>query len=278
MKTAPVNRIIPMSLVDGPGCRTAVFLQGCNIACGYCHNPETQKLCCGCGLCVDQCPAGALSMTEGGGVHWEEDRCTGCDHCLAVCPNWASPKVTVLGADEVFQRIQKNQPFIRGITVSGGECSLYPEFLTELFTLARKAGLTCLMDSNGMVDLSSYPELLEVCDGVMLDVKSWDPALYRKLTGGENRIVLENLDLLAAKGLLQEVRIVCKQGVIDAEAAICGIADRLDRELDFRLKLSAFRPYGVKGWMQGMEPPSGAYLEELKVLAKAHGFWDIVIT
>ena len=72
MKTAPVNRIIPMSVVDGPGSRTAVFLQGCNIACAYCHNPETQKLCCGCGLCVAECPAGALSMTEKG-IRWEEE-------------------------------------------------------------------------------------------------------------------------------------------------------------------------------------------------------------
>ena len=49
---APVNRILPLSTVDGPGCRAAVFLQGCNLACAYCHNPETQNLCTGCGACV----------------------------------------------------------------------------------------------------------------------------------------------------------------------------------------------------------------------------------
>ena len=49
---APVNKIIPVSVVDGPGNRTAVFLQGCNISCAYCHNPETQNLCTGCGVCV----------------------------------------------------------------------------------------------------------------------------------------------------------------------------------------------------------------------------------
>jgi len=36
-----VNRIIPFSSVDGPGNRTAIFLQGCNFNCSYCHNPET---------------------------------------------------------------------------------------------------------------------------------------------------------------------------------------------------------------------------------------------
>ncbi|HIX25013.1 MAG TPA: radical SAM protein [Candidatus Lachnoclostridium avicola] len=59
--TAPVNKIIPFSAVDGFGNRTAVFLQGCNQNCLYCHNPETIHLCVGCGTCVDACPAGALS-------------------------------------------------------------------------------------------------------------------------------------------------------------------------------------------------------------------------
>ena len=42
-KTATINKIIPMSLVDGPGNRTAIFFQGCNFNCSYCHNPETIK-------------------------------------------------------------------------------------------------------------------------------------------------------------------------------------------------------------------------------------------
>ena len=49
---AVINRIIPFSSVDGPGNRTAIFLQGCNINCKYCHNPETRKMCVQCGTCV----------------------------------------------------------------------------------------------------------------------------------------------------------------------------------------------------------------------------------
>lgn len=61
---APVNRIIPFSAVDGPGNRTAVFLQGCNFNCKYCHNPETRKLCIHCGDCVEGCPGGALYFSD----------------------------------------------------------------------------------------------------------------------------------------------------------------------------------------------------------------------
>ena len=83
---APVNRILPLSTVDGPGCRAAVFLQGCNLACAYCHNPETQNLCTGCGACVPACPAGALSL--------ESDRspCSGAMPASACAPGSPPPR------------------------------------------------------------------------------------------------------------------------------------------------------------------------------------------
>ena len=55
-------------------------------------------------------------------------------------------------AEEVFAEVKKQQPYIRGITVSGGECTLYPDFLEKLFVLARGAGLGTLIDSNGTLD------------------------------------------------------------------------------------------------------------------------------
>lgn len=62
--TAPVNKIISFSAVDGFGNRTAIFLQGCNQNCWYCHNPETIRHCRACGACVAACPAGALELVE----------------------------------------------------------------------------------------------------------------------------------------------------------------------------------------------------------------------
>ena len=58
---ALVNRIIHTSVVDGPGNRAAIFLQGCNYTCSYCHNPETIHRCVHCGVCVPVCPTGALT-------------------------------------------------------------------------------------------------------------------------------------------------------------------------------------------------------------------------
>lgn len=88
---APVNRILPLSTVDGPGCRAAVFLQGCNLACAYCHNPETQNLCTGCGACVPACPAGALSL-ESDRVRWARSAAPGAMPASACAPGSPPPR------------------------------------------------------------------------------------------------------------------------------------------------------------------------------------------
>ena len=297
---AVINKIIPLSVVDGPGCRTSVFVQGCNIACAYCHNPETQQLCSGCGLCVSQCPAGALSIQENGGetpkenehdrVIWDESLCVQCDTCIRVCPSHASPKVRRMSAEDVWKEIEKNMPFIQGITVSGGECTLYPEFLTELFRRAGKAGLTCFLDSNGCVDLSQYPRLMQVTDQVMLDVKAWDHDVFGRLTGGDVSIVKKNLKYLAEHGKLFEVRLVCldseregekrQEGVpeVDMEAVIAGVSREAAPYLkEFRLKLITFRQYGVTGSLKDAKSPSRERMEELKRLAGRYGFQDIQV-
>lgn len=63
-----ISDIKRMSVHDGPGIRTTLFLKGCPLRCRWCHNPEnltasktlsyTAKLCVGCGACAAVCPAG----------------------------------------------------------------------------------------------------------------------------------------------------------------------------------------------------------------------------
>ncbi len=278
MIKVPVNKIIPLSIVDGPGNRTSIFLQSCNIHCGYCHNPETQKMCINCGICVKECPAQALYV-ENGEVKWNVDKCVQCDHCIEICPNHASPKIKWMTAPEVFQEIQKNMPFIRGITVSGGECMLHPQFLTELFVLAKQNGLSCLIDSNGTIEFENYPELMEVCDKVMLDVKSWDTEVYRKLTGYENQIVKKNLSYLVKMDKIEEIRVVCLPEKVDAEAVLEGIKDTIkERVKDTKLKLITFRNFGVKGEFSTFASPTPEYMEKLRKKAEGLGFEKIIVT
>ena len=268
----PINRILPYSFVDGPGNRAAVFVQNCNLACLYCHNPETQNLCFHCGECVSHCPASALSVIDGR-VVWDKKKCVRCDTCIRICTRHASPKVEMMDAGEVIKEVEKSLPYIRGVTVSGGECSLYPDFLIELFTLAKERNLSTLLDSNGTYDFSLNEKLMEVTDGVMLDVKAWDDDVFMKLCHGHNDIVKKNLAFLSENNKLEEVRIVCLKGYTDEKAVIGGVADVLKSKKRFTfLKLIRFRRFGVKGELENMASPDMDYMNDLAEYAKTRGF------
>ena len=285
----PVNRIIPFSAVDGPGNRTAVFLQGCNLDCKYCHNPETRALCRHCGACVVKCPAGALRMVhasegtqeeKGDRVIFDPTKCVACDTCIHTCMHDASPRILWMSADEVMTEIKKQMPFIRGVTVSGGECMLYPEFLTELFTRCKELGLNTLIDSNGMVDFRLYPKLINVTDGVMLDIKAFDTEEHICVTGSSNDMVLSNAAFLARIGKLFEIRTVIVRELLHPENVIKGIAEYLSDFMDIkelRYKLIAFRPFGVREQYQRYGTPDASYMSELYAEAVQAGFQDIII-
>lgn len=276
---APINKIIDSSVVDGPGNRTAIFFQGCNFKCQYCHNPETMQLCRHCGACVAGCPAGALQMA-GGKVVWEESICTDCGACYKNCPHSASPRVEDMTVEQVLQRVQKNMPFIRGITVSGGECSLYRDFIVELFTGAKALGLGTLMDSNGGRPLAGDEELMRVCDGVMLDVKGTDPDFHLELTGVSNRNVLDNVLALAKLGKLCEVRTVVLAGNAYSRQTVLDVVEMLrpyQKQNDITYRLIRFRPLGVRGPAEGWKMPGNAQMQELNALAEGQGFARVLV-
>lgn len=329
----PVNKIIPFSSVDGPGNRTAVFVQGCNFNCHYCHNPETRAVCISCGDCVATCPAGALTLSvEGqcwplpsggadaastvpigtgatattasgaagectaetklprGLVLFDPTKCVGCDTCIHTCTHDASPRIRYMNAEEVYAEVRRNVPFIRGITVSGGECTFYPAFLHDLAVLAKKDGLGFLLDSNGSYDFEADPaELLSVIDGVMLDIKAYDAADHRAVTDVDNTLVLKNMRFLADRGQLYEVRTVIVPELFDTEKTIVDTARALQPYLSrqkhwpesegtsIRYKIIKYRPFGVREAYRSFTPPTDAWLEHLADLARAEGMTDIVI-
>lgn len=283
---ALVTKIIPFSSVDGPGNRTAIFLQGCNIDCKYCHNPETRAVCVHCGACVEKCPGKALSFQRdptkqsGERVVFHPEKCVKCDTCIHVCPHDSTPRAIRMTPEQVMERVLPQVPFIRGISVSGGECMLQADFLTELFTLARVEGLTTLIDSNGTVPFAGKDALLAVTDGVMLDIKAFRDEEHRKVTGAGNAEVLENASFLSEQGKLYEVRCVIAPDLYDTTGSVQELSEFLKplyRKHPFRVKVIACRPQGVRVEYAKFQAPTQAYLNELAEIFKNAGIGEVII-
>lgn len=279
VNTAIVNKIIRFSSVDGPGNRSVVFLQGCNFNCRYCHNPETIGTCKQCGECLAYCKTGAISLVDGK-IVYSREKCVNCDECFHHCPHGSSPKTLRMTAEEVFAEIKKNMPYIRGITISGGECTLWRDFLVDLLTLAKKEGLSTMLDSNGTYDFSKDKELMTVIDAVMLDVKAFNRYEHEKVTGNDNDMVLSNLRYLAECDKLFEVRTVAVPELFDVGHTVeetSKLLKELGKQADIRYKLIKFRPIGVREEYRSYEMPTEEYMNQLRDIAYKNGMKDIVI-
>ena len=248
---AQISKILTWSCVDGPGNRMVLFFQGCNFNCLACHNPHTIGVCNDCGDCIPACPTSALSMV-GGKIHFDASLCTQCDACLDACPISANPMVQSYSVADILALLRDNLGFVSGITVSGGEATMQLPFVKALFTAMGEAPdlahLTRFIDSNGHLGPAAWRSLLDVTDGVMLDVKAFDADLHTRLTGRSNAHSLASARQLHAAGKLYELRYLMAPGQTDSAKelhSLSAFAQSLDGPL--RIRLNAFRTHGVRG-------------------------------
>ncbi len=272
-----VNKIIPFSSVDGPGNRTAIFFQGCNFDCKYCHNPETINTCKACGTCAFVCPYGAVEFL-GDSVKWDENKCKNCGLCLEKCKNNCGPRNKYMSVGEIIKEILRTKPFISGITVSGGECTLQKDFLIDLLEKVKLLDLTIFVDTNGSLDFSKNPKLTELMDMAMVDVKSFDNEEHKILTKRDNDIVLKNVRYLASINKLYEIRTVIVPDLLDNENNIFEISKLIaSLNPNIRYKLIKYRPMGVRKEKIDSKTPTDKYMENLKNIALKNGCKDIII-
>lgn len=197
--TATIFDIQRASFVDGPGIRTTVFFKGCHLRCKWCHNPESQNphpeimvhksKCTGCGKCAEICPHHLA-------------KCDVCGKCVAACPSGARQIYGYQKSiDEIVSEVKKDKAFYAtsggGITVSGGECMLQIDALTELLAKCKENGIHTAVDTAGDVPWAYFEKILPFTDLFLYDVKCFTESRHQEGTGISNNRLLENLTRLS---------------------------------------------------------------------------------
>ena len=228
-----VHSLETFGLVDGPGVRFVVFMQGCAMRCQYCHNPET----------------------------WSGDSAE---------VQRFEPK-TLFERIYRYRRYWGRDGKNGGITVSGGEPLLQMEFVTEFFQKAKKKGVHTALDTAGQ-PFSMEPEflqrfdaLMEVTDLVILDLKEIEDDKHRALTGKTNQNILQMATYLSDHGKPMWIRHVLVPGLTDdpeglkkTGAFIAGLrtVERVEVLPYHTLGLFKWEKLGIPYTLEGVRPPS----------------------
>ncbi len=277
-----LNKYLPFSLVDGPGNRFVLFLQGCNFNCVVCHNPYTIDECNGCNICVEHCPDSALTIGEPTKPTVDRYLCTDCDVCIDVCPIDSTPLSSYVTVGDMLDRIRTAAPFLSGITVSGGEATLQPEFVRDLFAAIKAdpnlSHLTTLVDSNGSASQDVWDMLAPVMDGAMIDLKAFDATTHLHMTEAENVAVLNSIRYLSDLSLLHEVRLLIVPGLNDSLETAAETAAWLQHvDPTMSLKVIGYRRHGTRPEAAHLVEPE---LDSLTAIGNAYrtaGFSDVSV-
>ena len=183
------------SIHDGIGIRTIVFLKGCALRCRWCCNPESQSF-------------DIETMTVGG-----RSKVYGKD-------------VTVR---EVMQTVRRDMPYYSrsdgGLTLSGGESLLQPEFAGALLKAGKALGVNTALESMGFAKYETIEQILPYLDTYLMDIKHMDPKKHEIWCGRENTLMQENAKKIALSGMTHLIiRVPVVPGFNDTEKELVDIA------------------------------------------------------
>jgi pyruvate formate lyase activating enzyme len=219
---------------NGP-MRITIFFKGCPLSCWWCHNPEglSRKIeivtfidrCLGCGYCVDQCPQEALTLSSAL-LARDKKRCNVCCNCVETCPVMAHETTGwITTVSSVMEEIEKDIPYFdqsgTGVTFSGGEPLMQPEFLIDLLKECGKLDIHRAVDTSGHVKTDIILEVARHTDIFLYDLKLMDNDRHKLYTGVGNDLILTNIKALAKAGHQLRIRLPLIPGVnVDQENII----------------------------------------------------------
>ena len=148
------------SIHDGPGIRTIVFLKGCALRCRWCCNPESQSF-----------DIQTMNTKNGSKLVGQD-----------------------VTAEEVIEKVKKDINYYRrsggGLTLSGGEMLLQPDFALALLMLSKRNGINTAVESTGFAPYETIEKLLPYIDTYLLDIKHINGEKHKEFTTKDNALIL----------------------------------------------------------------------------------------
>ena len=219
---------------DGPGIRTTVFFKGCPLECQWCHNPESRRAyaehgfrkgrCIGCGQCVEICPEQAISIINNRAVT-EMNKCKLCGRCVDTCMTCAREIIgREMSVGEVMAEVEQDVIFYDesggGVTFSGGEPLMQPDFLLAVLNQCQKLRIHTAVDTSCYAESKIVEMAGERADMFLCDIKHMDSEIHERFTGVGNNLILDNIRLLSESGKEIIIRIPVIPGFNDEKANI----------------------------------------------------------
>ena len=298
-KTGIVTDFKRFAVHDGDGIRTTVFLKGCPLRCVWCHNPESispkpelafySEKCTGCGECMRVCPNGAHLFEAGDTpdlyIHrLDRTKCAACGKCAEVCVSGALKLCgRRMSVDEVMKIVAEDRIFYEtsngGMTLSGGEPAMQPEFALALLRAAKEDRISTALDTCGYTKREVYESLLPYTDIFLYDIKHITDEGHIRCTGRSNRLILENLRFLSDAGAKIEIRIPLVPTYNDDTATLDGIGRLLSTVNITKAKLLPYHSYarskylslGIPDTLPDVERPNSEKLEAAAKLLRGYG-------
>ncbi|MHC1773359.1 MAG: glycyl-radical enzyme activating protein [Flexilinea sp.] len=282
------------STKDGPGIRTTFFLQGCNLRCAWCHNPESNAFtpqlqffnekCQQCRVCAKVCKRHVHIFTENHTHEMNPDLCIRCGECVLYCPTEALRLgVKKYNTHELVKIALKDEQYFSnsggGVTLSGGEPMIQPDFVLDFFRELRKHNIHTALDTAACVSYKEFEKVIPFTDLFLVDLKTMDSEIHKKYTGVGNELILNNIKTLSKDGAKIMIRMPIIKGVNDSvenarQAAnfLSGLSNILE------IRLMPYHTYGIeKGKSIGIEMTEFEAPDNLQEIIAQYHLFDLSV-
>lgn len=248
------------SIHDGPGIRVTFFLKGCPLACRWCHNPE--------GISPE--PEEVIQVNRVGDKEFSKKEVAG-KH---------------LTISEMMTIIEKERVFIErsggGVTFSGGEPLMQPDFLMEALRACREKGFHTAVDTSGFASPENLKKIISLTDLFLFDLKHLDPKKHLLYTGVSNELIISNLGVIIESGKEIMIRIPVIPGINDDPSHLDSLIAFINNMKAARIRminllpyhkagLAKYRKFGRENMMGSVEQPTSERMKEIKKLFSETG-------